>query len=262
MTKMTHTWISFGCLSLFMMCASERKSLGSIVPKNICFEGKGLGYETELYKSLPSRLFLSLMFAEGAVMIRRGIIFPINITSPFSSTLLTWVAIIAFTFQPFLTCLQGLDGDRGGVVPKSLPHFSKLAVAKLSHELEAGPLDLPLVPRVVGQVGSHRLLEVDARLPEVDAQPVRVPGVMLHQLLQGAECCASGDEETTLVQLADPIMLHGVPVSDGKREVVPPRLRVSDQERSVFILTKQQLLLSFESLYLSKIPPKRQNKIT
>ena len=94
----THTWISFGCLSLFMMCASERKSLGSIVPKNICFEGKGLGYETELYKSLPSRLFLSLMFAEGAVMIRRGIIFPINITSPFSSTRLTWVAIIAFSF--------------------------------------------------------------------------------------------------------------------------------------------------------------------
>ena len=58
------------------------------------------------------------------------------------------------------------------------------------------------------------------------------------------------------------VMFDSVSISDWEREVVPPRLRVSDQERSVLILTKQQLLLSFESLYLSKIPPERQNKIT
>ena len=58
------------------------------------------------------------------------------------------------------------------------------------------------------------------------------------------------------------VMFDSVSISDREREVVPPRLRVSDQERSVLILTKQELLLSFESLDLSEIPPERQNKIT
>ena len=58
------------------------------------------------------------------------------------------------------------------------------------------------------------------------------------------------------------VMFDGVSISHWEREVVPPGLRVSDQERSVLILTKQQLLLCFESLYLSEIPPERQNKMT
>ena len=53
-------------------------------------------------------------------------------------------------------------------------------------------------------------------------------------------------------------MLDSISVSHREREVVPPGLRVSDQESPVLILTQQELLLGLKSLYLSKVPPGRQ----
>ena len=62
---------------------------------------------------------------------------------------------------PLLTWLQSLDGHWRGVVPDSLPDLPELAVSELLHELEAVPVDLPLVPRVVAQVGRDRLLNLN-----------------------------------------------------------------------------------------------------
>ena len=59
-----------------------------------------------------------------------------------------------------LTWLQSLDGHRRGVVPDSLPDLPELTVAELLHELEAVPVDLPLVPGVVAQVGRDGLLDL------------------------------------------------------------------------------------------------------
>ncbi len=42
-----------------------------------------------------------------------------------------------------------------------------------------------------------------AGFPEVDTEPIRVPGVVLHQLLQGPEGGASCYEEPALVQLPE-----------------------------------------------------------
>ena len=50
-------------------------------------------------------------------------------------------------------------------------------------------------------------------------------------------------------------MLDGVSVSYGEGEVVATRLGVSDEERSVLVLLKQQLLLGLYPLDLPKIPP-------
>ena len=63
-----------------------------------------------------------------------------------------------------LTWLESLDGHRRGVVPDSLPHLSELAMAEFLEELEAVPVNLPLVPRVVTQVRRDRLLDLDRRL--------------------------------------------------------------------------------------------------
>ena len=60
-----------------------------------------------------------------------------------------------------LTWLQSLDGHWRGVVPDSLPHLSELTVAELLHELEAVPVDLPLVPGVVAQVRRDGLLDLN-----------------------------------------------------------------------------------------------------
>ena len=49
------------------------------------------------------------------------------------------------------TCLECFDGDRCCVVPQSLPDLPKLAVPELPDELQAGPVDLPVVPSVVRQ---------------------------------------------------------------------------------------------------------------
>ena len=58
------------------------------------------------------------------------------------------------------TCLEGFDGDGSRVVPQSLPDLPKLAVAKLPDELQAGPVDLPVVPGVVRQTVCGRLLNL------------------------------------------------------------------------------------------------------
>ena len=66
--------------------------------------------------------------------------------------------IIAYTW------LEGLDGDRGGVVPDSLPDLPELSVSELLDELEAVPVNLPLVPRVVAQVCRHWLLNLERKI--------------------------------------------------------------------------------------------------
>ena len=60
-----------------------------------------------------------------------------------------------------LTWLESLNGHGRGVVPDSLPHLPELTVAELLEELEAVPVDLPLVPRVVTQVRRHGLLDLN-----------------------------------------------------------------------------------------------------
>lgn len=63
-----------------------------------------------------------------------------------------------------VTWLECLDGDRSGVVPDSLPDLPKLAVSELLDELEAVPVDFPLVPRVVAQVCRHWLLNLNRKM--------------------------------------------------------------------------------------------------
>ena len=56
---------------------------------------------------------------------------------------------------------------------------------------------------------------------------------MLHQLLQGAEGGAPRNKEPALVQLADAVVLHRVPIADREGEVIPPRLRVPGTKGAV-----------------------------
>ena len=58
------------------------------------------------------------------------------------------------------TCLECFDGDGCGVVPQSFPDLPKLSVAKLPDELQAGPVDLPVVPSVVREAVRGRLLNL------------------------------------------------------------------------------------------------------
>ena len=58
-----------------------------------------------------------------------------------------------------------------------------------------------------------------------------------------------------MVSVPYSVMLDGIAVLDGEGKVVPPGLRVPDEESSVFILTQQQLLLCLQPLYLSEVPP-------
>ena len=66
-------------------------------------------------------------------------------------------------FVVIITRLERLDGHWRGVVPEPLPDLSELAVAQLAHELEAGPLDLPLVPRRVGEALRIRLVDLERK---------------------------------------------------------------------------------------------------
>ena len=63
-----------------------------------------------------------------------------------------------------LTWLECLDGDRCRVVPDSLPDLPELAVSELLDELEAVPVNLPLVPRVVAQVCRNWLLNLERKI--------------------------------------------------------------------------------------------------
>lgn len=47
------------------------------------------------------------------------------------------------------------------------------------------------------------------------------------------------NEEPSLVQLPDPVVLHRVPVSDGEREIISSWLRVPDQVGTVLILHQE-----------------------
>ena len=60
-----------------------------------------------------------------------------------------------------LTWFECFDSHRRGRVPQSLPYLSKLSVAQFPCELEARPLDLPLVAGRVREVGSGRLVDLD-----------------------------------------------------------------------------------------------------
>ena len=55
--------------------------------------------------------------------------------------------------------------------------------------------------------------------------------------------------------LPDPVVLDGVPVPHLKTVVVPPALRVSDQEGPVVVMLQQKFLLRLNPLDLAKIPP-------
>ena len=61
---------------------------------------------------------------------------------------------------PDLTRLECLDGYRCRVVPDAFPDLSELSVAQLPDEFEAIPVDLPLVPGVVGQIRGHRFVNL------------------------------------------------------------------------------------------------------
>ena len=58
------------------------------------------------------------------------------------------------------TCLECFDGNGRCVVPQSLPDLPKLAVAKLPDELQAGSINLPVVPGVVRQTVRGGLLNL------------------------------------------------------------------------------------------------------
>merc|ERR1719500_995579 len=138
-------------------------------------------------------------------------------------------------FRVHSTCFQSLDGYRGGIIPQSFPHLSKLAVTKLSDKLKTSPVYLPLVPCVVAQVRGHGLLNLlNARLPKVNTKSIRVSAVMLNQLLKRSESCPPGDEKSSIIELSYSVMFDSVSVSDRQGIIIAPRLRVSDQKCSVF----------------------------
>ena len=64
--------------------------------------------------------------------------------------------------KPLLICtlLETFDGHGCGVVPLTLPDLPELAMSQLPDKLEAAPVDLPLVPGAVGQVGSDGFLNL------------------------------------------------------------------------------------------------------
>lgn len=57
------------------------------------------------------------------------------------------------------------------------------------------------------------------RFAEIDAQTVRVLAVVLHEILEISECGPPGNEEATLVQLPDTIVLHRVAVAHYNNQI-------------------------------------------
>lgn len=49
------------------------------------------------------------------------------------------------------TWFQSFDGNRGGAVPQTLPHLSKLTMPNVSQQFQWGLGDLPLVFGVIRQ---------------------------------------------------------------------------------------------------------------
>lgn len=95
---------------------------------------------------------------------------------------------------------------------------------------------------------------LNARFAEVDAKAVGVFRVVLDELLERSEGGATRDEEAALVQLAYSVVLNCVAISHRKGVVVVSALGVADQECAMFVLGKQQLLLSFYPLDLAEVP--------
>jgi hypothetical protein len=60
--------------------------------------------------------------------------------------------------------LETLDCHRCGVVPESFPDFSELAVTQLADELQARPVDLPLIASRVRQVSGHWFFNLQKKL--------------------------------------------------------------------------------------------------
>ena len=56
------------------------------------------------------------------------------------------------------------------------------------------------------------LIYLNAWFAQVDAEPVRISGVVINKLLQCAERLPSGNPEPSLVQGPDAVMLDGVAV--------------------------------------------------
>ena len=99
-----------------------------------------------------------------------------------------------------------------------------------------------------------------AGFPQIDAQPVGVPAVVFHQLLQGPERGAPGDEESALVQLSDAVVLDGVAVPHGEGVVVAAGLGVADQVGAVLVLGEEQFLLCLHALDLAKVPSGKKER--
>ena len=72
---------------------------------------------------------------------------------------------------------------------------------------------------------------------------------------EGSSSC---NEESSLIQLPDSVVLDSVSIPHTEGEVIPPAFTVSNKVCSVLILCKQKLLLSLNTLDLSKIPPGMQ----
>ena len=68
-----------------------------------------------------------------------------------------------------LTGFESFDGDGRCVVPTALPDLAELAVAQLSNELEAGALNLPLVPGLVREVRRNRFVDLKRDEMKIEA---------------------------------------------------------------------------------------------
>ena len=51
---------------------------------------------------------------------------------------------------------------------------------------------------------------------------------MIHELLEGSERCSTSNEEAAIVKLANSVMLDGVAIPHGEREVISSRLGITD----------------------------------
>jgi len=60
----------------------------------------------------------------------------------------------------FLTLFKTLNGNWSGVVPQSLPYFSKLTMTKFANKFETAAINFPLISCAMGQVSCHRFLHL------------------------------------------------------------------------------------------------------
>lgn len=56
------------------------------------------------------------------------------------------------------TGLEGLDGDRGRVVPQPFPHLAELSVTEFPDEFQRRAVDFPLISRSVRETFGDRFL--------------------------------------------------------------------------------------------------------